>query len=79
MTALILKNKEDGIAEVFDGINEIARLFNDSAIGTLSDISDLPAYLLTNYYRPVINGVTYCLSNSYTDWKGNQVFTYTQA
>ena len=78
MIALFLKDRNGKIVEVFDGIREIARLFQDQTIATLNSGSELPMYLMTHFSRPVINSVSYYHSEEYLDYKGNIIITYTQ-
>lgn len=78
MIQLILKSQNGAITNVYNGLDEISNLFNDTSIKTLSNTAQLAMHLIKNYFHTEINGVKYYHSNVYFDCNGVSIFTFTQ-
>ena len=78
MIQLILKSQNGAITNVYNGLDEISNLFNDTSVKTFSNIAQLAIDLMHNYFHTEINGVKYYHSNAYFDCNGVSIFTFTQ-
>lgn len=64
--------------QVYNGLDEISNLFNDTSIKTLSNTVQLAMHLMNKYFHTEINGVKYFHSNAYFDRNGVSIFPFTQ-
>lgn len=78
MIQLILKSQNGAITNVYNGLDEISNLFNDTSVKAFSNTAQLAIHLMHNYFHTEINGVKYYHSNAYFDCNGVSIFTFTQ-
>ena len=78
MIQLILKSQNGAITNVYNGLDAISNLFNDTSIKTFNNTAQLAMYLMNNYFHTTINGVEFYHSNAYFDRNGASIFTFTQ-